>query len=1086
MSGEAPPQFEETFVNYLSDISKANTEAAKAYLFLEFLRKTFKSLDVDYAEQLYPDLERNLKQTSTRQGKTLAIRGRVDAFLGNLIIEFKKSLNDRSLVEAESEVKRYVSILWSKQAASRPKYLALVTDGDSFRAFRPRAPSNQLELLPDEIILDAVDSAELTTLDPGDAFVWLDRYALTKNLKPVTTESFSKEFGLNKPSHKDAASYLKEAWEEGKEEVLYRQWASFLRIVYGSAVDNEDLFLRHTYLSILAKLLAYSSISGGVLPVSTSQIREILEGKTFEKWNVHNFLEEDFFSWVARSEEGIIAARVLLDRLSTYDLTTIDEDVLKSLYQDLVDPQSRHDLGEYYTPDWLAEIMVEKSLSGDPRRTVLDPSCGSGTFLAAAIRLKRELLSELSLGEQLEVILQSVRGVDVHPLAVTLARTNYLISLGSEMLSARKGAIYLPVYLADSVHIPDTKSDYYSGVECFKIDAEGEILRLPVPLTKEHTISDASIEIVKEYSLEISRGNGGGIGQLKGMIKQRFNHIPPELSDGSLGVLDETASAMAKLIKEGKDTIWSFILKNIYKPLYLKDNKSDIIIGNPPWLSYRYIESIDYQRFLKQLITEDYSILDSDKVELITHIELATLFMSRTMDLYLKDDGLLSFVMPRSLFVADQHHNFRKGDIRPQVQLVELFDLENVEPLFNVPSCVVTAKKGSPQFPVKTVVFEGKLGNRNTRKEEALLLLRLHEENLVCFQIGERSFFGNEKFRSVMNAVEKGHRSAYYKSFTQGATIVPGQLWFVEPSIHPRLGIDPTKPHLKTSKRAIDLAKEEYADVKLEGQVESEFLFHVVTGSEILPFAAKPLPVAILPIVPADGKYSVIEADDAKRNGWNGLSSWLTNGEKVWSIKRGEKAGKMSVYQRLDYSRGLTSQSSRSKCRVLYNTSGTHLAACVVRNISSKLQVGSSQIAISGVIAGHTTYRMDTDDIDEAHYLVAFLNSPLVDALIKPMQSRGLWGERHIVKKVLELPILKFEKNNELHMKLAEYGKLCSLKAQKVVARSFESNDYQVGKLRQIVKKELSIELGEIDSIVRKLLGEMGNNNSYIEDYDSR
>lgn len=1085
MSGEAPPQFEETLVNYLSDISKANTEAAKAYLFLEFLRKTFRSLDVDYAEQLYPDLERNLKQTSTRQGKTLAIRGRVDAFLGNLIIEFKKSLNDRSLVEAESEVKRYVSILWSKQAASRPKYLALVTDGDSFRAFRPRAPSNQLELLPDEIVLDAVDSAELTTLNPGDAFVWLDRYALTKNLKPVTTESFSKEFGLNKPGHKDAASYLKEAWKKGKEEVLYRQWASFLRIVYGSAVDNEDLFLRHTYLSVLAKLLAYSSISGGVLPVSTSQIREILEGKTFEKWNVHNFLEEDFFSWVARSEEGVIAARILLDRLSTYDLTTIDEDVLKSLYQDLVDPQSRHDLGEYYTPDWLAEIMVEKSLSGEPRRTVLDPSCGSGTFLAAAIRLKRELLRELPPGEQLEVILQSVKGVDVHPLAVTLARTNYLISLGSEMLSARKGAIYLPVYLADSVHIPDTKPDYYSGsgIECFKIDAEGEILWLPVPLTKEPTISDACIEIVKEYSLEISQGNRGGIGQLKGMIKQRFNHIPPELSDASLSVLDETASTMAKLIKEGKDTIWSFILKNIYKPLFLKDNKSDIVIGNPPWLSYRYIENRDYQKFLKKLIIEDYNLLALDRGELITQMELASLFLSRTMDLYLKDGGVISMVMPRSLFVADQHDNFRRGIVIPQMRLVEVFDLESVSPLFKVPSCVVTATQGPAQFPVKTVMVNGQLKSKNAKKAEAMANLNFDEKSLTLYHIGERTFFEDEKLRSVMSAVEKGKRSVYYKNFTQGATIVPRQLWFVDLVIHQKLGIDPTKPNVKTSNRAIDWAKEEYSDVRQEGQVESKFLFHVVTGSELLPFATKSLPIAVLPIVPADGKYSVIKADDARRNGWNGLSSWLTGAEQVWRIKRGEKAGKLSVYQWLDYSRKLTLQSSRTRYKVLYNTSGTYLAACVIENKPSSIRVDSSEIRINGVIADAKSYWFDTDGYDEASFIVAMLNAPIIDSLIKPMQSRGLWGERDIHKKVLELPIPKFEKNNELHMKLAKYGKSCSLKAQKIVARSLESNDYQVGKLRQIVKKELSTELGEIDSIVRKLLGEMGNNNSYIEDY---
>ena len=110
---------------------------------------------------------------------------------------------------------------------------------------------------------------------------------------------------------------------------------------YGSSVDSEDLFIRHTYLATLAKLLAYSSFSGGALPISGEQITEILEGRVFEKRNIHNFLEEDFFSWVARSSEGITAASALLERLAAYNLTTINEDILKSLYQDLVDPESR-------------------------------------------------------------------------------------------------------------------------------------------------------------------------------------------------------------------------------------------------------------------------------------------------------------------------------------------------------------------------------------------------------------------------------------------------------------------------------------------------------------------------------------------------------------------------------------------------------------------------------------------------------------------------------------------------------------------------------------------------------------------------
>ena len=55
-------------------------------------------------------------------------------------------------------------------------------------------------------------------------------------------------------------------------------------------------------------------------------------------------------------------------------------DILKSLYESLIDPESRHDLGEYYTPDWLAARMVAATVDNPLEQRVMDPACGSGTF----------------------------------------------------------------------------------------------------------------------------------------------------------------------------------------------------------------------------------------------------------------------------------------------------------------------------------------------------------------------------------------------------------------------------------------------------------------------------------------------------------------------------------------------------------------------------------------------------------------------------------------------------------------------------------------------------------------------------------
>jgi len=1077
LSELAPPHFDKQLEQYLDDVERANSEASKAYLFYEFSRNVFRQINVEYLEKLFPVLEKHLATKSS----TLVVRGRVDAFLGNLIIEFKKNLDKKKLDEAESELRRYISILWTQQKTHRISYIAIATDGISFVSYRPRTATEEDCVNPDDVFLDQIDKINFLKTHPGEIFVWLDRYMLTEELKPATTEVFSNEFGMNKPAYREVEALLKQAWKECKEPVLYDQWANFLRIVYGSKVDSEDLFIRHTYLATLAKLLAYSTFSGGALPVSSEQIAEILEGSIFERWNVHNFLEEDFFSWVARIESGLKSASMLLERLASYDISTIDEDVLKALYQELVDPQARHDLGEYYTPDWLADFMVNDVVAKDPTKTILDPACGSGTFLAASIRKKKELLGKKKPHERLELILNSVGGIDVHPLAVILSRTNFLTALGTDLLSARRGPVSIPVYLADSIRLPESDIVLYERVRSFKIEAEGQILRLPLEIAKDPKLTDRVVEAIKEYARSIASGEKPELDDFRNLISQKIQ-VETKLSRNILCVLLETTKSMAKLIKLEKDTVWAFILKNIYKPLFLKDQKFDIVIGNPPWLSYRYVESTYYQSFLKGLILKEYKLLSSERAELITQMELATLFFARASDLYLAKNGTISFVMPRSVFVGDQHHNFRKGVFTPKMKVVEVFDLEDVDPLFRVPSCVITAKKGTNQYPIDAVAFEGALTQKNAKLAEAMKSLTQTKKKLEYYEIGQRSFLERQEFAKVLKAVERGQRSPYYEKFTQGATIVPHSVWFVEPVVHPKLGIDPTKPRLKTSQRAIEKAKKQYADVSIEGEVESKFLYQVATGSELAPFCTATLQIAVLPVEPAGDKYRLVRSNEAQRKGYSGLKNWLVNAERVWKEKRREKANKMDLYQRLDYARGLTGQSSKAKFKILYNKSGTYLVSCVVENRRTKLKLDSSEIGISGVGADDTTYSFDTNELDEALFVAAMLNAPIVDSLIKPMQSRGQWGERDIHKKVLELPLPRFNRNNREHLEIVDLAKEAQVKATKLVPE-LEKKYTGIGKIRQLVKVEIAEEVLKIDKIVRKLIVQTGSLPNSIGDY---
>jgi len=134
---------------------------------------------------------------------------------------------------------------------------------------------------------------------------------------------------------------------------------------------------------------------------------------------ITNFLEGDFFRWYLDafdSPEIKDAIREVARGLSEFEpaTSTLDpdstRDLLKKLYQYLIPQEVRHQLGEYYTPDWLAELLLkEVGYDGNTRKKFLDPACGSGTFLVLAIqRTKKhgqdEGLPPLEIAKELSII----------------------------------------------------------------------------------------------------------------------------------------------------------------------------------------------------------------------------------------------------------------------------------------------------------------------------------------------------------------------------------------------------------------------------------------------------------------------------------------------------------------------------------------------------------------------------------------------------------------------------------------------------------------------------------------------------------
>lgn len=146
-----------------------------------------------------------------------------------------------------------------------------------------------------------------------------------------------------------------------------------------------------------------------------------------------------------------------------YDFNAINADVLGSMYEqylsfkaadptakDAIDPHKqtkRKSQGIYYTPQFVVRYIVQQTLGkllaegADPYRIrVLDPACGSGSFLIEAFDVLDRHLAQHGMEDhrvhprkrRLHILQHNLYGVDLDPQAVEVARLNLLLRAANE------------------------------------------------------------------------------------------------------------------------------------------------------------------------------------------------------------------------------------------------------------------------------------------------------------------------------------------------------------------------------------------------------------------------------------------------------------------------------------------------------------------------------------------------------------------------------------------------------------------------------------------------------------------------------
>ena len=234
---------------------------------------------------------------------------------------------------------------------------------------------------------------------------------------------------------------------------------------------------------------------------------------------------------------------------------------------------------------------------------------------------------------------------------------------------------------------------------------------------------------------------------------------------------------------------------------------------------------------------------------------------------------------------------------------------------------------------------------------------------------------------------------------------------------------------------------------------------------DIIPFGNRSFRIVALPIMIENGLPQIItNSIELQRKGFNYASSYFAEAESKWLANATAKSKKMTIYQRLNFKKGITNQNLSNKFKVLYVASSTYLASTIIE--SSQIFTYDDMKISGGFIAESKTYYFETNDEREAYYLFAILNSKTIDDLIKPKQSHGLWGPRDIHKLPLSFPILKFNNNDADHLRLAELGKICHTKVNQMLPNLKPSS---IGKTRTEIRNILKNELDEISELVRKM-----------------
>lgn len=991
--------------------SQAKNEAEFRQDFEFYLRKF--SLDTNWPVEF-----KTQKEVSILVGET---RGRIDSLFGQIVIEYKApgrlSKTNKTKLNADALQKmrdQYLPAAATSSGLPKSRLLGVVFDGKRICYTRYDEQSAQW-IVPDE--------AKAFDLPALSEFIL---YLRSLHRRQLTPEAVGSALGIGSEVGTKVVVALYEALHHPtpRTQLLYKEWYRIFSIIYGTALAEppEDvrrlavsyglsesetefsqlLFAVQTYYSLVVKvigaelLMELQRFGSFLTDVQASgdirtHLQRLESGSVFRDFGIENFLEGTYFSWYLEEWKPPVAEAVaeLLATLQTFEPQTAivlpesTRDLMKRLYQFLVPKRVRHKLGEYYTPDWLSEFtLTQAGYDGNPNSRVLDPTCGSGTFLVSAIRKVREYARAKKLSEEfvLAQVLKNIVGYDINPIAVISARMNYIMALGELLKYSAFEERIIPVFSCDSVLVAGKRVDY-AGVDLFSVPTTVREFLLPTKTVRK--IGLEALTQLMEESLRAELEIGGFETDLRAMLPEEYHNEMSYVVDVYRVLLD--------LHKRGLNEFWPRMIQNAFAPR--QRPKFDFVVGNPPWISWEHIAP-PYRDATKGLWDHYRLVSDAKHLRRLGKgkRDLSMLVTYVAVDQYLKDKCRIAFVITESVFKSTAGYEFRRFGTEASLFAVEkYFDLVEIDP-FDEPAnrtAVFVAKKGAKtSYPVEAEIWAraGKLSEEMSLDQ---VLARVSRTNARASPAGRDS---QEVWSVVAPGAETGPtgQSPYFDSAIQGMNPrgAAGAIFLEAGEARGKLRAVANRPERG---RETDLAR-------ISGFVEAEFLYPVVHGKDVREFFIAVQDHAI--VCYESGWQPIPEAELGKRA--PATLSYLNNFRE--SLKARGKFRNFDPSENAFYELYGVGPPIFSSYKVVWREQLEPLTAAVVGPIDAR-----------PVLPDHKLYFVPVAGEAEAYYLAGVLNSDHVRRRVSSFMIGTQMGKailRHI-------PIPKFDSSNVLHVDIA-------------------------------------------------------------------